>query len=813
VYNITKIPNIGIRKGLFVVKGSDLPIYQRQNNLDQEEDLSIVQLLINNFPAISICLILVGFLLGRGSILDQLMPFGISYFAIFLYFANRGLITTKKLILIFLAINLGYFSYLGLEGSFYSLSSLALLVVTSRYISKEVKVVYYSLLSGVVFLLFDLMRFYFMDHLGIVLLLAECSIVFLLVLLVLRMGTEMLSYFSDKRDSVIVGLLSVIVVFSLFVSDLAIESVWGINLLRLLSSYLIMLLALNGGAHVATSAGVLTGILYSFSHLEVMPLVGNYALAGLIAGNFKKQGKLGVSLGFVVSNLIYIIFLTDPGYIIALVKEGLMASLLLFITPKSLVAYFDLFNIEDNLDYKLEDRKLNSFINKRIKKFSHLFKELSIAFDEVASAKQQQDRSIGVFLDLITDKVCKRCELYQSCWQQSFYDTYHSMFELLAIAENREEVEISDLENIMPVSCFRKVKLTAAINRFVKMHELNTYWESKLNDNKKILLDQLSGMSNVIDDLATELTINIRPEKRLENKTHSILTDAGLLIKDISVTNYNNEQLEFTVRKRSCSGEEECINKMLPLLNNKLGHSLDLVWSECGEELNNPSCVCQFSPGPKYRFSTGVATSSSEEQISGDNYTFFKLKEDKFITILSDGMGVGSKAFKESKGAVTLLENMIQSGLSYDSALKTINSILEIRSQEENFATIDLLSIDLVTAEAEFSKVGSVSSFIKRGQEINMIKSTSLPIGILNQIEIEPTYLQLHDGDFIIMITDGILDSNHNLTIKEDWIIKLLKNNLIDDPKSLAQYILQKAQNNSSDNDDMTVLVIKVDKC
>ncbi|MBM7557173.1 SpoIIE family protein phosphatase [Halanaerobacter jeridensis] len=124
-----------------------------------------------------------------------------------------------------------------------------------------------------------------------------------------------------------------------------------------------------------------------------------------------------------------------------------------------------------------------------------------------------------------------------------------------------------------------------------------------------------------------------------------------------------------------------------------------------------------------------------------------------------------------------------------------------------------MLSIDLVTAKAEFSKVGSVSSFIKRGQEINMVKSTSLPIGILNQIEVEPTQLQLHDGDFIIMITDGILESAENLMIKEEWIIKLLKNNLIDDPNSLAQYILQKAQQNSNNNDDMTVLVIRVDKC
>ena len=794
------------------MKGVDLPIYQRQNKLESEKGQKTTGIW-EKIPMVSISLAILGWLLGRGSILNNLMPFGISYFAIFLYFSNRELISWPRLCLVFTAVNLGYFSYLGWGGSNYLLTSLCLWFVTINYIAKEIKIINYALLVGLLFLFFKALKIHFFVQVNMILLLAEFLIVFLLVLLLLRMGVEMLGYLSDKNNVFLVALISIGLIFGLFIGDLAVENIGGINLLRLLSSYLIMVVALTGGVTAATSAGVLMGVFYSFSHLNVMPLVGNYALAGLIAGNFKKQKKLGVCLGFIISNLIYVIFLIEPGYIIALVKESILAALFLIITPQNLISYFDIFDEQNELKYMLEDRKLNSFINQRVKRFSYLFKELSAAFTEVAPIKQQEEKSVGVFLDLITDKVCKKCDLYQSCWYQSFYDTYQGMFKLLAIAENRGEVEVKDIKKIMPGSCFRKIKLAAAINQFVRMYELNSYWESKLTDNKKILLDQLSGMAKIIDDLAEELTIDIQPEEELKNKVYAILKDAGLVIKDISVTNYNDERLEFTIRKRSCNGRQDCINKIRPLLNNKLGHSLDLVWSECGVELDEPSCVCQLAPGPKYHFESGVATASSKGDVSGDNYTFFKLKNDKFIAILSDGMGIGPKACQESKGAVNLLKNMLQSGLKYDSALKTINSILGIRSSEDTFATVDLLSIDLVTAKAEFSKVGSVSSFIKRGQEINMVKSTSLPIGILNQIEVDPTYLKLYDGDFIIMITDGILESENNLTIKEEWIIKLLKNNLIDDPTSLAQYILQKAQQNSTSCDDMTVLVIKVDKC
>ncbi|MBM7557174.1 stage II sporulation protein E [Halanaerobacter jeridensis] len=667
------------------MKGLDLPIYQRQNQLEGEKNNNS-STIINSVVMISIALVILGWLLGRGSILNNLMPFGISYFAIFLYFSNKGLVSQKKLALIFVAVNGGYLSYLGWGGSNYLLTSLCLWFVTINYLSKEIKIINYSLIVGGVFLIFKALKIYFFVKINTILLLAEFLLVFLLVLLLLRMASEMFGYLSDKSDTFLIALISIGLLFSLFLGDLAIENLWGINLLRVLSSYLIMLVALTGGVTTATSAGVLTGIFYSFSHLEMMPLVGNYALAGLLAGSFKKQNKLGVSLGFIISNLIYVIFLIEPGYIIALVKESVLASLFLLLTPKNMISYFDIFENQNNFDYTLEDRKLNSFINQRIKRFSHLFNELSIAFTEVATTKKEEEKNIGVFLDLITDKVCKKCDLYQSCWYQSFYDTYQGMFELLAIAENRGEVKIKDLEKVMPGSCFRKIKLTAAINQFVRMYELNSYWESKLKDNKKILLEQLSGMAKIIDDLSNELTIDIHPEQNLKTKTHTILKDAGLVIKDISVTNYNNEKLEFTIRKRSCNGGRDCINKMLPLLNNKLGHDLDLVWSECGLELDEPSCICQLAPGPKYCFVEGVATASSQKDISGDNHTFFKLKEDKFIAILSDGMGVGSKAFKESKGAVTLLKNMLQSGLDYESALKTINSILGIRSAEETFA-------------------------------------------------------------------------------------------------------------------------------
>ena len=39
------------------------------------------------------------------------------------------------------------------------------------------------------------------------------------------------------------------------------------------------------------------------------------------------------------------------------------------------------------------------------------------------------------------------------------------------------------------------------------------------------------------------------------------------------------------------------------------------------------------------------------------------------------------------------------------------------------------------------------------------LSSTSLPIGVVHHIEIDSVRRKLEDGDFVIMVTDGILDA------------------------------------------------------
>jgi len=87
-----------------------------------------------------------------------------------------------------------------------------------------------------------------------------------------------------------------------------------------------------------------------------------------------------------------------------------------------------------------------------------------------------------------------------------------------------------------------------------------------------------------------------------------------------------------------------------------------------------------------------------------------------------------------------------------------------------------------------------------------------LPAGILSDIETEMICKNVNNGDFIIMVTDGVIDSFKTNGDGEKSFIKYIEeiDNL--NPQGIADSILNKAYSNCGDKalDDMTVLVAKV---
>lgn len=209
-------------------------------------------------------------------------------------------------------------------------------------------------------------------------------------------------------------------------------------------------------------------------------------------------------------------------------------------------------------------------------------------------------------------------------------------------------------------------------------------------------------------------------------------------------------------------------------------------------------------------YRVGAALRPKEgENVSGDSVTHFETEDGRLCLLLSDGMGCGEEARRESALAVRLLERFLRAGVETSGALKTLNSALTLRAEvSESFTTIDLLTLSLRDGAAEVYKYGAAPSYVKRGARVRRITGSCLPAGLQSaDTRPETTGFTLEKGSFFVMLSDGVADVND-----DGWLMALLEKFQGDDPQALASAILAAGRERRGGDDDCAVLALYRDK-
>ena len=220
------------------------------------------------------------------------------------------------------------------------------------------------------------------------------------------------------------------------------------------------------------------------------------------------------------------------------------------------------------------------------------------------------------------------------------------------------------------------------------------------------------------------------------------------------------------------------------------------------------AAVLRFAEPEGYRIEGGVASIGKTDE-SGDNCAIRYLSDGKFAAALSDGMGTGHRASRDSSATVKLLGDFLEAGFDKTIAVRLVNSIMVMKSANEAFATVDMCVIDLYSGETEFVKNGAEPSYIKRQEGTETVRSASLPIGVMQDMEIESFARKVGVGDIIVMLSDGLqMKKGH-----EEWIKNMVDEAAPDMPsQELADRLIEMATalRGNEAEDDMTVVVLKV---
>jgi len=288
----------------------------------------------------------------------------------------------------------------------------------------------------------------------------------------------------------------------------------------------------------------------------------------------------------------------------------------------------------------------------------------------------------------------------------------------------------------------------------------------------------------------------------------------GLSIQGIDVIQLDEGNVEIEVVHQYTRGYDECRKIIAPLLSDILKENIVVKSEQLAPEGGGYSIVT-FGSAKAYEIDTGIAgAAKGGGLLSGDSFNISELGSGKFAVAVSDGMGNGERAKLESSGALAILQQFLQSGMDEQLAIKSVNSVLLLRSADEMYTTIDLALIDMYTAQTTFLKIGSTPSFIRRGNEIITIMANNLPVGILQDIDVDLVSIQLLPDDVLIIMTDGIYDTPGPAVNKELWMKRIIQNIQADTPQDIADCLLETVVRHQHGDivDDMTVIVTRIEK-
>ncbi len=756
-----------------------------------------------------------GFLLGRAMILDELSPFAVAYFAVVVFLRRDsilpvacaiiagslftpfpgGIVITAELIIFFL-------TYKGLETfQKIDISYTPMMVFVSSFMVGLFRTVIGPSLSWYPFMMMTL----------------DALLGFVLTLVFLQ-ALPLLTYRYKSRMLRNEEILCLIILLASVMTGLVGWTINGLSLEHMLSRYLILLFAMAGGAPLGASVGVVTGLILSLADINAIYQMSLLAFSGMLAGMMQGGRKGAVSIGMLLGSSILSVYFTGPNDMMNSTWETCIAVLLFLVTPKTLISSIAKY-VPGTVDHSRSQheyaRRVRDLTAERVTQFSQVFRQLSSSFGQIPRSGEagSSGREMDHFMNAVTEEACSGCIRRKHCWDAKFYQTYRYMTDMMTTVEECPEITAAQLPPEWNRICSKTGEVLDVMKSEYGLYQHDMRWKRQIYDSRQFVAEQLSGVSQVMEDLAREIKREGQAMYRQEGQIREALEKLGLSIHSIDIMSLDPGHVEIEIIHAYTRGFDECRKMIAPLLSDILEENIAVI-SEMAVNPREGLSMVTFGSAKAFEVSTGVAgAAKGGDMLSGDSYSTGELGNGTFAVSISDGMGNGERARMESSAALSMLEKLLQSGMDEKLAVKSVNSILMLRSPEEFYATVDMALIDQYSAQTTFMKIASAPSFIRRGSEVIPISASNLPIGIIQDIDVDLVSMQLRPGDILVMMTDGIYDAPGYAVNKEIWMKRLIQELEGDDPQDLADSLLDKViryQGNEI-HDDMTIVVSRLD--
>lgn len=582
-------------------------------------------------------------------------------------------------------------------------------------------------------------------------------------------------------------------------SRLNIAGVFSVG--RFISLLAVMTAALKGGALSGAAAGAALGTAMDIAVGQTPFFSAAYAFMGLVSGMFSRHSRPLFVVSCILSNAAAAAWSyggTELG--LPALYECFAASVVFMLLPNALLSYIGALLKPDAA--ASGESGLRRYAARRISRMGEAFQDLYDTVDEcLGEAKNDED--ISKVFDAASETVCARCKNKSECWNRSYMDTLSVFNDLTPVISKRGIIMKSDLPQHFLEKCPSAGELVSAVNGELRGRVYRRQFFSRLRENRSAAYSQYADMAEILREVSDELQSSGGPDPLSQRRLSRFLSGLGV-DADISAFRDSGGRLHILLESAALgklTGRADYLTELSGVVGVRLCRPVG------GEAAEGRLSLLEAEP---LSASVGIASMRKKgESVSGDRGTYFKTDRGVLCIILSDGMGSGPDAARESVSAVRILERFLRAGVDPAAAMRMLNSMMLLKNGEEwGFATVDLMCIDLFSGETVFYKYGAAPSYVRSGKSIRRVRCESLAAGLTAGAGSEPdaVRLRLRPGAVALIASDGVIAGNNDA-----WLRAILADSSGSDTKALARQTLQAALSQFGCSDDMTVLAVRLD--
>lgn len=638
---------------------------------------------------------------------------------------------------------------------------------------------------------------------------------------------------SQRKAFSIEEVIGASLLLSIAISAIGDITILGLSIRNILCILIVLVLGWKNGILVGTTAGVTIGVTLGIIVQNNPLIVAVYAISGMISGTLNKFGKIGVVVGFLIGNLILLYVSKESTIDLLVFRELLIASLGLLAIPKWAGINIEELVRTDNMlsEYNKKGLEQSKETINQLNMVSETIKDMANTYElKVETNRYFKNRELFITEVLNNLDGLEENILYDDIAKNN-NDIINNLFDILL---DKQEINKEDLlktfakfnnyivkyedEKITKKMDENIEQIVKAINYAYKISKSNFIWEEKVKSNKQKVQAQLDGVSKAITSIAVKMEEEIKQETEYideKKKIISALEIKDIFIEGIEINKKDNRYfVDVYLKEDSKITQNADIDRIQKVLEKSLNEKL-MPNEVKTKKLNKlgKRVFCYLS-ADKYLIQIGQATKTKNNSpVSGDSILQIRLNDGKYLLAISDGMGSGPDARKSSQIAIKMLERLLMSGFDKNTSVDLINTTI-LNANEEIFATLDIAIIDLYNGKIEFIKNGACPTYVKNKKKVQIVKSLSLPAGILNDINLTIYDKDIEEQDVLVMCSDGIIDSNIEYKNKELWVKYILEDIETNNSQKIADLIINEAVDNGYGicKDDMSIIVCRLIK-